>query len=341
MVAIKSHEADRFLAKPPAHVVVFLIYGSDPGLVAERARGLVARAVDDIKDPFQVVRLVGDELSNDPLRLADEANTIPMFGGRRAIWVDAGSRPLVAAIEPLLAMPPQDCAIVVAAGALKRDSALRRLCEGHKAAAAVECYPDNERDLAALIEADMAEDGFAIDPDAKAVLLGLLGQDRLSTRSELEKLRLYAHGHNRITLDDIDAIVADASSLALDAAINGAFSGNYDAVEETVVRVFAEGTDANALLGAALRYAMNLHRSSVADGGGAGGGGYGYRRDQDVQTHLRTWTLTRLQRAIVILGDAIGRARRESNLARVIAVRALWAVALAGRTKASTATQAP
>ena len=333
MVAIKSHEAERFLAKPPAHVVAYLIFGSDPGLVAERSRLLVARAVDDLKDPFQIVRMAGDELAADPLRLADEANTIPMFGGRRAIWIDAGSRPLIAALEPILAVPPRDCTIVIAAGALKRDAALRRLCEGHKAAAAIECYPDTERDLAALIDAEMAADGFGMDPEAKTALVGLLGQDRLTTRSELEKLRLYAHGRSRITIDDVDAIVADASSLALDAALDGAFSGNYAAVEETAVRVFAEGTDANALLGAALRYAMTLHRASFADAAGAPGGGYGYRRDAKLQTHLKTWTSPRLQRAANVLGEAVGRARREPNLSRVIAVRALWAVALAGRAR--------
>jgi DNA polymerase-3 subunit delta len=335
MVAIKSHEAERFLAKPPAHIVAYLIFGSDPGLIAERARKLVETSVDDLKDPFQVVRMAGDELAGDPLRLADEANTIPMFGGRRAIWIDAGSRPLISALEPILNVPPRDCTIVLAAGALKRDAALRRLCEGHKLAAAIECYPDTERDLAALIETEMAADGFGIDPDAKNVLVGLLGQDRLTTRSELQKLRLYAHGRNRITLDDIDAIVADASSLALDAALDGAFSGNYAAVEETVVRVFAEGTDANTLLGAALRYAMTLHRTSVSETGGSSNGGYGYRRDAKLQTHLKSWTSPRLQRASTILGDAVGRARREPNLSRVIAVRALWAVALASRSKAA------
>ena len=337
MVAIKSHEAERLIAKPPAHVVAYLVFGADPGLVAERTRALVASAVDDMKDPFQLVRLAGDDLSGDPLRLVDEANTIPMFGGRRAIWIDAGGRPLVPALEPVLAVPPRDCRIVIAAGALKRDAALRRLCEGHRLAAAIECYPDTERDVAALIEAEMAAGGLAIDPDAKAVLVGLLGQDRLGTRSELEKLRLYAHGRSRVTLDDIDAIVADASSLAVDAAVDGAFSGNYAVVEETVVRVFAEGTDANALLGLALRYAMTLHRASLGEGAGAPSGGFAAaRRGRHLETHLRTWTSARLGRAATILGEAVGRARRDPALARVTAVRALWTIALASRGAAST-----
>jgi len=36
-----------------------------------------------------VVRLDGDELSAEPSRLVDEAMTVPLFGGRRAIRVRA------------------------------------------------------------------------------------------------------------------------------------------------------------------------------------------------------------------------------------------------------------
>ncbi len=42
-----------------------------------------------------------------------------------------------------------------------------------------------------------AKSVLTIAPDAKAFLASQLGQDRLSTRSELEKLMLFAHGSGR------------------------------------------------------------------------------------------------------------------------------------------------
>ncbi|MGH6800009.1 MAG: DNA polymerase III subunit delta, partial [Methylocella sp.] len=188
MVAVKSHEAERFLARPPLHIYLYLVFGTDAGLVAERARTIVARAVDDLKDPFQFVRIGGDELANDPARLADEANTIPMFGSRRAILIEAQGKTFVAAFEPFLGAPPRDCTIVIEAGALKKDAPLRTLCERAKNAAAIQCYPDSEMDIAQLIDAEVSAAGLSIAPDAKAFLVSQLGQDRLSTRSELEKL---------------------------------------------------------------------------------------------------------------------------------------------------------
>lgn len=332
MVAVRSAEADRFINHPPGGVFLYLVFGSDAGLVAERARTILARAVDDPKDGFQLVRLDGDDVAADPLRLADEANAVPMFGGRKAIGLEASARSLIPAVEPLFNAPPRDCVVVIEAGALKRDHLLRKLAEKEKAAAAIECFPDTPRDLAQLVDAELSAHGLTIEPEAKELLLSLLGQDRLTTRSELEKLATYAHGDARVGVAHVEAIVADASALVLDHAIDGAFRGAFAAIETTTERIFQESGDVNFLLASALRHATALHRARIAmDGGGSGDGGfYGPRRAAAAE-QLRLWDAGRLARTITTLGEAVGRARREPRLAQPIAVRALWAVALAAR----------
>ncbi|MGH6819519.1 MAG: DNA polymerase III subunit delta, partial [Methylocella sp.] len=231
MVAVKSHEAERFLARPPPHIYLYLVFGADAGLVTERARKIVSCAVDDPKDPFQLVRIGGDELANDPARLADEANTIPLFGGRRAILIAAQSGAIAAAVEPILRAPPRDCTIVIEAGALKKDAPLRTLCERANGAAAIQCYPDSAEEIAQLIDAEVGAAGLSIAPDAKTFLVSQLGQDRLSTRSEIEKLVLYAHGAGEITLDHVAAIVCDASNIIVNEAVDAAFDGGVAAVD--------------------------------------------------------------------------------------------------------------
>ncbi|MGB7125802.1 MAG: DNA polymerase III subunit delta [Methylovirgula sp.] len=333
MVAVKASEVERFLKRPPAKIVVYLLFGADAGLVAERAQKVVARNIDDPKDPFQFLRLSGDDLAADPLRLADEANTMPLFGGRRAIAINAQAKNFVAALEPVLAAPPGDCAIVIEAGALKRDAPLRRLCEASPCAAALECNPDSAKELGELIDAELGTENLEIDPDAKALLVSLLGEDRLTTRSELAKLLLYAHGAQRVTIEHIAAIVTAASSLAVDAAVNGAFEGDFAAVEETAKRVLSEGGDYNLLLGTALRHAIALHRARLdAEAGRPESGGYGaFRRGVAFDRHVRAWTSERLARAITGLGQAIAKARREPALADMLALRALWAIALVAK----------
>lgn len=332
MVAVRSSEADRFINHPPPGVFLYLVFGTDAGLVAERMRTILARAVDDPKDAFQLVRLAGDEVAADPLRLADEANAVPMFGGRKAIGVEATGKSLIPALEPLLRAPPRDCVVAVEGGALKRDHLLRKLCEKERAAAAIECFPDSPRDISHLIDSELAGSDLTIEPDAKDVLMALLGQDRLTTRSELEKLATYAYGGGRVRVYHVEAIVADASAMVLDHAIDGAFKGTLPAIETTTERLFAENGDVNQLLGSALRHATALHRARIAmDGGGGGDGGFYGARRALAEQQLRLWDAERLAKTVTILGDAIGHARREPRLAQAIAVRALWAVALAAQ----------
>ena len=89
MTALKASDVDAFVARPDTARPVVLIYGPDSGLVSERAQAIVRVSVDNPDDPFSLVRIEGDDLSGNPLRLVEEANTIPLFGGRRAIWVKA------------------------------------------------------------------------------------------------------------------------------------------------------------------------------------------------------------------------------------------------------------
>src|SRR5437870_7002078 len=186
----------------------------------------MASAVDDPNDPFSLVRIDGDDWSAVPPRLVDEAMTVPLFGGRGAIRVRAGSRNFASGVDTLADAPIKDCRIVIEAGELRAESPLRKACERAKTAVAIGCYPDGERDLARLIDEELRVSNLRIAPDARAVLMSLLGGDRQASRNELRKLALYAHGEREVTLDDVMAVVADASELKVDPIIDAAFAGN-------------------------------------------------------------------------------------------------------------------
>src|SRR5262249_16694085 len=179
MVALKSADIDRFAARPDPARPVVLVFGPDAGLVRERTQILIRASVDDPQDPFQLARLDGDEV--EPTRLVEEANTIPLFGGRRAVWVKAGARNLVPGVEALLASPPPGCRVVIEAGDLKRSAPLRVLCERARNAAALPCYLDKKEDLQRLIDEELRAAGLAIAPEARAALVPLLGGDRLAS----------------------------------------------------------------------------------------------------------------------------------------------------------------
>ena len=359
MVALKGGEVERFLARPDPARPIVLVYGPDAGLVRERVQALIAAAVDDPGDPFQLARLDGDELAGAPARLLDEANTIPLFGGRRAVLVRAGARNLAPAVEALIGAAFPDCRVVIEAGDLRRNSPLRVACERARNAVALPCYPDAERDLLRLIDEEMHASGLAISPDARAALVPLLGGDRLASRHELRKLALYAGGKNstksstktstdkgsgdkpRVERADVIAVVSDASALELDELIDAVFAGSTAEVEAQLAKARTAATAPGTMLSAAVRHVGQLHKARlVMEEGtplGAAVEGFApyvhFSRKDAIGAALRLWTCARLARAMSQLADAALDARRQSAMAAVIAERALLALAANARRK--------
>ncbi len=335
MVALRGKEIDAFLARPDPGRPIILLYGPDAGLVRERAEALLVSAVDDPNDPFSLVRLDGDELSAEPSRLVDEAMTIPLFGGRRAIRVRAGSRSFASGIDALAETPFKDCRIVIEAGELRPESPLRKACERARNAAAIACYPDTERDLARLIDDEIKSSNLRIAADARAVLITSLGGDRQASRNEIRKLTLYAHGQNEITLNDVLAVVADASELKIDPIIDGAFAGNASAVETEFTKAMLAGTYPGVIMSAAQRQAAWLHKSTLALAEGTPlsavlEGGFPrlhFSRKANVEAALRNFDVARLTLVIEQLANAALEMRKQTSLAPAIAQRALLSIA--------------
>lgn len=335
MVALKTGEIDGFVARPDPSRAVVLVFGPDAGLVSERVDSIIKASVDDPNDPFALVRLDGDTLASDPARLTDEATTIPLFGGRRAIRVRAGGRNIVPAVEGVLGAPLRDCRVVIEAGDLKRGAALRSICERAKAAVAIPCYADAGRDLTRLIDEELRAANLTITPDAREALMPLLGGDRRASRAELGKLTLYAHGRGEIEIDDVLAVVADASALGLDTLIDAAFAGRLAEVEKEFAKAAVAGTSAVAIIGAALRQIERLHvlRLEVESGTSAAAvvesvqPAIHFRRKPLVEAALKAWTAERLLKAMTMLAEASLNARLESDLGETIAQRALGMIA--------------
>jgi DNA polymerase III subunit delta len=343
MTAIAAKDVDRFIAKPDPGQPVVLVYGPDAGLVRERVDALVRASVDDPNDPFAFVRIEGEVLTATPSRLVEEAHTVPLFGGRRAVLVKAGSRNIAAALEPVLTTPSPECRVIIEAGELRKTAPLRALCEKSKAAAALPCYADGERDLARLIDDEMRAANTTLAPDARGALLALLGGDRLASRNEIRKLTLYAQGQERIELVDVAAVVTDASALALDGVIDATFAGKTAEVETEFGKARAGGSSPGAIMSAAIRQVANLHKMKLAiDGGDSiefamqrGAPPVHFTRTAAVGAALKAWSPGRLLRAMEQLADASLETRRQASLAETIAQRTLLSIAVSVRRRES------
>jgi DNA polymerase-3 subunit delta len=342
VVALRAGEIDSFLARPDPRRPVVLIYGPDAGLVSERMAALLAAAAGNNSDPFAIVPLEGDAIAADPGLLQDEARTFGLFGGRRIVRIRAGSRNFAPALEAVLDDPP-NALVLIEAGELRPTSPLRALCEKSPAAAVIPCYADGERDLMRLVDRALKDAGLTIEAEAREELLGLLGADRLASRAELDKLALYAQGEGRIGVEDVRAIIADASALVLDDAVDAAAAGEREAALAALRKARAAGVSATALLSAAIRHVVNLHRLRLSVDRGTRPAEVienarpkiFFRRKPAFERALLRLDAAALEVTIVSLSLANLEARRNFVLADAIAERALLNLARGARSRSS------
>lgn len=267
---VQPSELDGFVKRPPAGLRGVLVYGPDGGKVREIAERLGRTVVADLSDPFNVTVLSGEEAEADPARLADEAAARSLMGGRRLVRVRDARDRTAEALANAFAGPDTDTLIVVEAGELKKDSGLRKLFEAKRDLAALACYIDRARDLTRLLRETLDAAGVRIAPDAVQFLMDRLGNDRMATRTEIDKLALLAGPGGSIDLETAMEAVGDGAALEIDTLISAAAEGRPEGVVTGLDRAFRQGESPIRILRLAQGHFQRLHLATTraADGRG-------------------------------------------------------------------------
>ncbi len=258
-VKLPPNRLSEFLRKPPPEFRAVLFYGPDTGLVRERADRTTAAICPDLKDPFRIAELSTSALAADPARLSDEIGALSLVGGRRVIRIRDAGDGLTALFGTALSESKGDSMIVIEGGDLPSRSSLRKLCEAARDVAVGACYADGGRDIAEIVRETLRAHDVAASSEAVNYLVAHLGNDRLVTRSELEKLALYAGNGGRIELADALACVGDSTALSLDDVIFAAADGDAARLEGSLFRCLQEGQSAVGILRAVMRHFQRLH----------------------------------------------------------------------------------
>jgi len=339
MVAVRDQGLGEWLKRHSAKIRAYLVFGTDPGLIGERARALAATLAARETPPGEIVRIDEADLDANPDRLAVELLTVPMFGGVKIVRTAAGRLVNAQTVKPLIGGSSLAGFLIIEAGSLRKDDGLRALFEKSEAAAAIACYSDDGASLSELVSEVLTSVQVEIDPDARSEMINRLGADRALSRGELEKLSLYALGSSRITLDDVEAVVGDASELAIDVVLAAAAGGDGAKAIGEFERVVAAGESPQAVILAAARYFQRLHR--VRLGLDRGQGLNDALRQLQPPMHIRQrhaferacrrWTAQALVAALERVFQAARAARTSATLEVVYAERMLLELARLAR----------
>lgn len=303
MILSKRPEVDRFLNQPDRGVRAVVIHGKDRGGVAERALTLCKKLVPDVDDPFDVTVLTETDIEADPARLEEALTAQSMTGGRRLVRLRLDGRPGAdrAAAEALKTHAEggfnPEAVLVVEAGALGRESALRKAAEGARAAAAIACYEDEIGDVARMTREALAADRVGLTADALEMFVARLPRERGLMRQEIERLALYiGPGSDRVLgAEDLDAhlgVEPDAS--LFDAALQ-AFGARAGPAQASLRRALAEGEQPAQAVRAVSGHLGKLRRINALSQNGASpkeaakAAGLFWKQEAEMLRQARAW----------------------------------------------------
>jgi DNA polymerase III subunit delta len=264
LAKLDARRAAAVLSDPGPYRAV-LLHGDDAGLVRERAEGLV-RAVlgGKMDDPFRLAELNRDEAAK-PGALQGEAAALAMTGGRRVVRLREATDTHAGPLKDALAAPGE-ALLVLEGGELTARSKLRVLAEAAPEVAVIACYRERGDELAATLGRMLKEQGVQADTAALAWLATRLGEDRMQTRREMEKLALYVGAGGRVDEEAAMACGGEGAVLDLDEALMAATAGEAAVADRALTAAFAEGANPVQVLRAALRHVQRLHEAAAAGG---------------------------------------------------------------------------
>ncbi len=304
MKLAKRAEIDAFFKKPTPGVTGVLIHGRDRSQIIERSAALAKQIVPDVNDPFNVAVLTDSDLEADGGLLESELQALSMMGGRRLVRLKfftekAGLDKAVAAAVKAHAAGEfnRDAFLIIEAGALGSDSALRRQADADKAFASVACYEDEAGDVVRMAREALAADGVALNNGAMDMFVQRLPRERGIAHQEIERLILFIGPGSQRTLNEQD--LADFLGVEPEAsmfkAASDAFGGRMKAAQAGLRRAFAEGkTGAEAMRALSdhynkLKNLKILMQKGMGSKEAARAAGIFWKEEDDMLRQARAW----------------------------------------------------
>ncbi len=239
-----------------------LLFGPDQGLISETVQRCIAAIAGKPANPFMLSELTPAQLKADSSKLNDELCSLPMLGGQKIIVVRQATDAIASVFEPILVAFPQPNFLLIEAGDLPSRSKLRKAFEMNKYSGVVGCYGDDQNNLTTVIRDVMNSRRVQINANAILELSERLGNDRMVSRSEIEKLALYAGEKGEVTIDDVINIVGDHNAISLEALVFFTAGGNIKDADQSLANALSNGVSPIQVLRALQTHLQRLHMVS-------------------------------------------------------------------------------
>ena len=309
---VAPRQLSGFLANIPAHIRAVLLHGSDVGLISERATGIAKQYSNDLDDVFSVTRFDGDTLSSDPAALGDAAASLSMTADCRLVLVRGRGSEMLDSCKLALSGSLEGAFMIVEASDTTTRHAIVKLFETADHAAAIGCYPDEPRDIGALLSEVLGADDITISDDARTAVIQRLGGNRAASRREIEKLALLAGPGGKLEFEDVATALGDGAGLAISDIAAAAADGSIGLLERTIEKAWEDKQPGVAVLrGCQFHFRQLLAAARAMQRGGSAQQAVKslrppvhFRQQDRIISQLRHWNAAALSDVLDRLQDA-------------------------------------
>ena len=228
---LKEKQIDTFFNNPPINGGIVFLYGPDYGLSAQRSKFVIDKLNLNPTDPFSSSILSFDEIEKRPYTIVETALTIPILKVSRLVKINLTNEIKTSnfnkAIKLLVdKLPIEDCWVIVEAGEIKSSSSLITLLTHSKYSVLIGCFNDDNITLKNLVTDIFNDHNIQYSSLDFNLLTSLLGNDRLNTINELDKLISYIFPNKNLTNNDVLDCLVDSSIIEIDKISFSVMLGN-------------------------------------------------------------------------------------------------------------------
>jgi len=289
---------------------VFYFCGPD-----EAGAGDAAQKIAGLLGEAERVEIAGSELKRDPVKLADEARSVSLFGDKRQIHVRTAGDEAYDAVETLLASPVDGWPVLIVASSATDKSRVAKLLGDRPDALVAMFHPPDVKSVTEAVRVMADAAGVRLTGELAERIARGTGLDTRMARSEIEKLALYLDASaqaprtaDAAAFDAIGAVNEDDGFMPL---VNAVLGGDAARLPGELARMRELALNPVGLLLAFERRAVQLadlagrlgHRSDL--------GAFMedevtsrrvfFRDRQDLANQLRRWRGRKLERLLARL----------------------------------------
>ena len=183
----------------------------------------------NVTDPFNVSKIDGDELKENPFILEENINTLNIFSDKKFILLDLSNVKINKNIENIIidAVIEEDLnyMLIIKAGNIGSQNVLVKHFEKLNTSILIACYEENSSKIKNEISNLFFKHKVFFSNDFISFLSSKFSSDSLSNKMDIEKLDSFLTNNNNVTENSLTEFIIGSEDVNLSQIVNSCLNG--------------------------------------------------------------------------------------------------------------------